>query len=116
MAKAGEFKFFFRVWLLTEAEESVDIHIFYPALECTATGGRLYEDWFHDAAAEHNWEGERVARKLNPEKRYQFFGQASVTVVNPGSMFDEYDEEFDIIELQFEEVPDSYYVDMLSLE
>ncbi len=116
MAKAGEFKFFFRVWLYTAAEEDFDISVFYPALECTAPAGRPYADWFRDAAAEHNWEGERVARKLNPEKRYQFFGQASVTVVNPGSMFDEYDEEFDIIELQFEEVPDSYYVDMLSLE
>lgn len=116
MAKGSEFKFFFRVWLSKAAEEHVDISIFYPALECTAPGSRSYEEWFHDAAAEHNWEGERVARKLDPEKQYQFFGQASLTVYNPASMFDAYDEEFDILELQFEEVPDSYYEAMLSLD
>ena len=95
-------EFMFRVWV--HPADPADIEVWYHGIESVDSKSRFVSEWARESLINEDFQ---ELFGLDETKHWQVVGKGVIR----GSFdyFGEYDEEFDVIEFEAAEVPESYF-------
>lgn len=99
-------EFFFRLWVYPEDSDPADIETWYQGLDPTTPdhGSLSIAEWARNHLQEEDL---HELFDLDKDKYWQVVGKG--TIYGSFDYFGEYDEEFNVIEFQKEEVPEAWF-------
>jgi len=100
---ASKVEFGFRVWVHPEDGDPADIEVWFQGLEPTESGKCHVSDWAREILCNEDFHD---LFDLDKDKHWQVVGKG--TLHGWYDYFGEYDEEFDVIEFEKAEVPETW--------
>lgn len=97
-------EFEFRVWVHPEDGDAAEIEVWFQGLEPTESGKCHVSDWARESLCNEDFHD---LFDLDKNKHWQVVGKG--TLHGRYDCFGEYDEEFDVIEFEKAEVPESWF-------
>lgn len=101
---SSRIEFSFRVWVHPEDSDPPDIEVWFQGLEPTESGRCYASDWARDSLSNEDFHD---LFELDKTKHWQVVGKG--TLQGHYDYYGEYDEDFDVIEYEIAEVPESWY-------